>query len=106
MLSKFISFSNFFGIRKFKLFTLNFSCIFFDIDSFISLPSRLIAYVVNVEVKASIDGKLRGLLHDDLVVPPGFKIADIDPRGENADHLTISHTARAIAGGVLEVIDY
>lgn len=65
----------------------------------------VIAYVGDVEVKASIDGKLRGLLHDDLVVPPGFKIADIDPRGENADHLTISDKARAIAGGVLEVID-
>ena len=54
---------------------------------------------------ATIDGKLRGLLHDGLTVPEGFKIADIDPRGEEADHLTISDKARAIAGGVLEAID-
>lgn len=65
----------------------------------------VIAYAGNTPVLATIDGKLRGLLHDDLEVPEGFKIADIDPRGENADHTTISDKARAIAGGVLEAAD-
>ena len=64
-----------------------------------------IAYVSDTAVTATIDGKLRGLLHDGLIVPEGFKIADIDPRGAEADHLTISDKARAIAGGVLEAID-
>ncbi len=64
-----------------------------------------IAYVSDVAVLATIDGKLRGLLHDGLTVPEGFKIADIDPRGQEADHLTVSDKARAIAGGVLEAID-
>ena len=65
----------------------------------------VIAYVGDTPVLATIDGKLRGLLHDGLAVPEGFKIADIDPRGENADHTTVSDKARAIAGGVLEAID-
>ena len=66
---------------------------------------EIVAYVSDTAVKATIDGKLRGLLHDGLSVPEGFKIADIDPRGEEADHTTISDKARAIAGGVLEAID-
>ena len=66
---------------------------------------EVIAYVWDVPVSATIDGKLRGLLHDDLEVPVGFKVADIDPRGESADHLTISDKARAIAGGVLESVE-
>ena len=65
----------------------------------------VIARVGNRDVTATIDGKLRGLLHDGLEVPEGFKIADIDPRGEDADHTTISDKARAIAGGVLEAVD-
>ena len=64
-----------------------------------------VAYVGDTPVPASLDGKLRGLLHDGLIVPAGFKIADIDPRGEEAEHLTISDKARAIAGGVLEALD-
>lgn len=64
-----------------------------------------IAYVGDTPVYASLDGRLRGLLHDGLFVPKGFKIADIDPRGEETDHLTISDKARAIGGGVLEAID-
>ena len=65
----------------------------------------VIARVGSVEVRATIDGKLRGLLHDGLAVPEGFKIADIDPRDADADHLTVSDKARAIAGGVLEAVD-
>ena len=55
---------------------------------------------------ASIDGMLRGLLRSDLEVPAGFKIADIDPRGSEADYLTVSDKARAIGGGVLEAVDH
>ncbi len=65
----------------------------------------LIAEVGGTPVYATIDGKLRGLLHDGLIVSEGFKIADIDPRGESADHTTISDKARAIGGGVLEAVD-
>lgn len=65
----------------------------------------VIAYIDDTPVIASIDGKLRGLLHSGLFVPVGFKIADIDPRGLDADHTTISDKARAIGGGVLEAVD-
>lgn len=57
-----------------------------------------------VPVITTIAGKVRGLLHDNLLVPIGFKVADIDPRGESTDHLTCSDKARAIAGSVLEAI--
>lgn len=66
--------------------------------------NEVIGYVGKVEVKATIDGCLRGLLHDGLTVPEGFKIADIDPRGEGVDWRGVSDKARAIAGGVLEAI--
>ena len=58
-----------------------------------------------VDVAASMDGLLRGLIRDGYPVTKGFKIADIDPReGELKNCFTISDKARCIAGGVLEVL--
>lgn len=58
-----------------------------------------------VEVCATIDGILRGLIRDGYPVTKGFKIADIDPRSQEYDNcFTISDKARCIAGGVLEAI--
>lgn len=65
---------------------------------------EIIANVGNTQVPASISGKLRGLLQNDLSIPKGFKVADIDPRGEDTDHLTVTDKGRCIAGGVLEAI--
>ena len=65
---------------------------------------EVIAYVGSQEVYASLDGMIRGLLHDGLYVPEHFKISDIDPRGENADYLTCSDKARALSGSVLEAV--
>ena len=65
----------------------------------------VIANVKDVEVKASISGMLRGLIKDGYKVEKGLKIADIDPRGDKAEYLSISDKARAIAGSVLEVVD-
>ena len=57
------------------------------------------------EVKASLEGILRGLIRDGYYVTKGFKIADIAPRSEEYDNcFTISDKARCIAGGVLEAI--
>ena len=64
----------------------------------------VIAFVGDAEVRATIDGMLRGLLHDGLTVPEHFKIADIDPRGEKADYLTCSDKARALGGAVLQAV--
>ena len=63
-----------------------------------------VAYAGDAPVKAAIGGKLRGLLHDGLYVQEGLKVADVDPRGEAADHLTVSDKALAIGGGVLEAL--
>jgi xanthine dehydrogenase accessory factor len=55
-------------------------------------------------VVAKIDGVIRGLLHDNLIIKEGTKIGDIDPRGNPAYAYTISDKSRAVAGGVLEAI--
>jgi xanthine dehydrogenase accessory factor len=72
---------------------------------------QVIAYIEtndgNIEVKATIDGLLRGLIRDGYPVTKGFKIADIDPRIDEYNNcFTISDKARCIAGGVVEAILY
>ena len=64
----------------------------------------VIAEVGGMPVCATIDGMIRGLLHDGLDVPEHFKIADIDPRGSRADYLSCSDKARALGGAVLEAV--
>ncbi|MBI9096325.1 MAG: EF2563 family selenium-dependent molybdenum hydroxylase system protein [Sphaerochaeta sp.] len=66
---------------------------------------EVIAHVGETEVLATLDGMIRGLLNNGLSVPTGFKIADIDPRGLEADFTTVSDKAKAIGGSVLEVLD-
>ena len=56
------------------------------------------------EIKAPLGGLVRGLISPDVPVEKGLKIADIDPRGESVDYLSVSDKARAIGRGVLEVI--
>lgn len=64
----------------------------------------LLGRVKNLEIKASIDGVLRGLIQEGTEVKEGLKIADIDPRAKVEHCFTISDKGRAIAGGVLEAI--
>lgn len=60
-----------------------------------------------VEVLASLDGLIRGLIRSGYPVDEGLKIADIDPReGEFENCFTISDKARCIAGAVLEGLLY
>ena len=55
-----------------------------------------------VELKASIDGVLRGILRNNFYATSGLKAADIDPRIEEKENCkTISDKARTIAGSVL-----
>ncbi|WP_320130173.1 selenium-dependent molybdenum cofactor biosynthesis protein YqeB [uncultured Sphaerochaeta sp.] len=65
-----------------------------------------IAQVDDQPILATIDGMLRGLLNKGLPVTKGFKVADIDPRGKEAQFTTCSDKAKAIAGGVLEALDH
>lgn len=67
---------------------------------------QIIAYVNDKPIKATIDGVLRGLIHNNLKVKEGLKIGDIDPRIEIGYCFTISDKARAIGGSVLEAILY
>ncbi|TFG89585.1 MAG: biotin/lipoyl attachment, partial [Gemmatimonadales bacterium] len=56
------------------------------------------------EIRAALDGVVRGLLRPGHEVPRGFKVGDIDPRGKREHCVTISDKARAIGGGVLEAL--
>jgi len=66
---------------------------------------EIIAFVDDMEVKATIAGILRGLIREECKIFKGLKIADIDPRlGQQKNCDTISDKARNIAGAVLEAI--
>jgi xanthine dehydrogenase accessory factor len=65
---------------------------------------EIVARVGALEVAASVNGVLRGILRSGIHVPAGFKIGDIDPRGIREYCFTISDKARSVAGGVLEAI--
>lgn len=67
---------------------------------------EVVASVAGQPVTAKISGVLRGLLADGLLVKPGMKVGDVDPRGVREHCFTISDKARAIGGGVLEAILY
>lgn len=64
----------------------------------------IVAYCGEVPVITSLSGMVRGLLHNGIETKTGHKIGDIDPRGIQADHTTVSDKARAIGGAVLEAI--
>lgn len=66
--------------------------------------SEIVAYVDETPVAAAMSGVVRGLLADQRIEHPGYKIGDIDPRGDKRYCFTISDKARAIGGGVLEAI--
>jgi len=58
--------------------------------------------VDDVEVAATLDGIVRGLLRSGLPVTRGYKLGDIDPRA-TPDHChLVSDKALAVGGGVLE----
>jgi xanthine dehydrogenase accessory factor len=56
------------------------------------------------ELQAPLSGLIRGLISPLSAVTSGLKIADIDPRGREVDHQTISDKARAVGRGALEAV--
>ncbi|MDK2563458.1 selenium-dependent molybdenum cofactor biosynthesis protein YqeB [Romboutsia sedimentorum] len=72
--------------------------------------NQTIAYIKddsekNHEVRASIDGVLRGIIKNKTNIINKLKILDIDPRIDEVENCyTISDKARCIAGSVLEVV--
>lgn len=65
---------------------------------------EIIGMVDGADVRAQIDGVLRGLIRPHSQVSKGLKIGDIDPRGKVDYCYTVSEKARAIGGSVLEAI--
>lgn len=66
---------------------------------------QVIAEIDETKVTATITGVLRGILRDDMMVPKGMKMADIDPRKEEKDNCySISDKARCLSGSVIEVL--
>ncbi|WP_300369291.1 selenium-dependent molybdenum cofactor biosynthesis protein YqeB, partial [Brachyspira sp.] len=72
---------------------------------------EVIAYINNnnakIEVLATFDGLLRGIIRNGFKVRKGLKIADIDPRKSEYDNcFTISDKARNLGGAVLTAMMY
>lgn len=63
-----------------------------------------VAVVGGREVKAQIDGTLRGLLPDGFPAVEGMKCADVDPRCEYEHCFSCSDKSLAMGGAVLEAI--
>ncbi len=68
------------------------------------IEGQTIGRVSNEQVKARLNGVLRGLIRPGTNVTQNLKIGDIDPRGDPSYCVTISEKARAIGGSVLEAI--
>mgnify|MGYP001214871196 CR=1 FL=1 len=65
---------------------------------------QLVATVGGQEVRARIDGVLRGLIRPGSRVNRGLKIGDIDPRAKRGHCFLVSDKSLAIGGGVLEAV--
>jgi len=65
---------------------------------------QVIGTIEDQKVKAPFRGMVRGLISPDTDICQGLKIADVDPRGEGIDYMSISDKSRLVARGVLEVI--
>jgi len=64
----------------------------------------VICRVSGVDVCASFEGIIRGLIMQGREVPEGLKIGDVDPRPIYEHCFTISDKARALGGSVLEAV--
>jgi LAO/AO transport system kinase len=64
----------------------------------------VVGHVDGTEVRAEMDGVIRGLIRPGTQVSTGMKIGDIDPRGDTRYCPTISEKARSIGGSVLEAV--
>lgn len=65
---------------------------------------EIVAYVDDAPIRSQLNGVVRGLPHDGLLVSAGTKVGDIDPRAIVSHCFTISDKALAVGGGVVEAI--
>lgn len=64
----------------------------------------IVGYAGDTPIVVAIDGIVRGLLQDGVLVRAGMKAGDVDPRCDEAHCFTVSDKATSIGGGVLEGI--
>ena len=57
-------------------------------------------------ILAPFKGMVRGLIHPSVLMKPGLKIADIDPRGIDIDFHELSDKARSLGRASLEAVLY
>ncbi|MFH1372185.1 MAG: selenium-dependent molybdenum cofactor biosynthesis protein YqeB [bacterium] len=65
---------------------------------------QVLGKVGGVEVVSEIDGIVRGMIHDGLMISRGQKIGDVDPRGIKEHCYRISNKAGAIGEAVVEAL--
>lgn len=65
---------------------------------------EMIATLDGEPIRASFDGVLRGIIHEQVTVSAGMKIGDLDPRGRRENCFTISDKSLAVGGGVVEAV--
>ncbi|HBF42155.1 MAG TPA: EF2563 family selenium-dependent molybdenum hydroxylase system protein [Desulfobacteraceae bacterium] len=65
---------------------------------------NIIGDVNGKEVKAGLDGVIRGLIRSGVQVTEGLKLGDVDPRGDESYCYSISDKSRCLGGAVLEAI--
>lgn len=65
---------------------------------------EVVCKVGSAEVRAEIDGVVRGLIRPGSYVTRGLKIGDVDPRGNVRYCGSISEKARTLGGAVLEAV--
>ena len=65
--------------------------------------NQLLGTVISTKITAPFSGIVRGLIHPDVPMINGLKIADIDPR-KDVNYKSISDKSRSIGRGVLEAI--
>jgi xanthine dehydrogenase accessory factor len=65
---------------------------------------QVVAVIEGQEIRAEIDGVLRGLIRSGVWVSAHCKIGDVDPRAEPDHCYLVSDKSLAIGGGVLEAM--
>jgi xanthine dehydrogenase accessory factor len=68
------------------------------------IAGELVATIGDEELRAPLDGILRGLVHDGVPVDVGAKVVEVDPRGDLEKVFGIGPRPRRIAEGVLEAM--
>ncbi len=57
-----------------------------------------------VVIPAQLDGMVRGLIHPNVDIKKGMKIADVDPRGKSVNYKSMSDKARSLGRAALEAV--